>query len=333
MNMERVVANLNQAHHSLMEKDEDVFLIGEDVLDPYGGAFKVSKGLSTAFPERVLSTPISELGLLGAANGLVLGGRKVIAELMFGDFTFLAMDQIVNFAAKSVSMYGDRMLFPLIVRCPVGGQRGYGATHSQTIQKHLIGVPDLALFEMSPLHDNAKMMGQVFRSGKPGVIFENKILYTQRQYDRDEVDDLFRRRYLDDDGKLAILETGEPADVVLISGGGMLPLCLEAARRLLLEADLAVDIVVPYQLYPFPFDSLAEAFRNGPRVAVVEESTAGGTWGTEVANGIYENYWGKVKGRVLSIHSRDSIIPSARHLEERVLVSCDHIVSSLIEIC
>ncbi len=331
--MERVVTNLNQAHHSLMQDDQDVFLIGEDLLDPYGGAFKVSRGLSSAFPDRVISTPISELGLLGAANGLVLAGRKVIAELMFGDFTFLAMDQIVNFAAKSVSMYGESMPFPLIVRCPVGGQRGYGATHSQTIQKHLIGVPDLNLYELSPLHDNTAMMRQIFQTQKPAVVFENKILYTHRQYETEEVDDLFTTRFLDEEKRVAVLETGEPAEVLLITGGGMLPICLEAARRLLLEAELAVDILVPYQLYPFPVDLIGQLLTGKPHIAVVEESTEGGTWGAELAADICKHHWDALPGRVHSIHSQDSIIPSARHLEKQVLVSSEQIVASLIDIC
>ncbi len=329
--MERVVTALNSALRSLMEADPSVYLIGEDILDPYGGAFKVSRGLSTAFPERVVSTPISEGGLLGVANGLVLSGQKVFAELMFGDFTFLAMDQIVNFAAKSVSMYGDRMEFPLIVRCPVGGRRGYGATHSQTIAKHFIGVPNLPLYELSPVHDSALMMPQIFQRGEPAVIFENKILYAHRQYESDQIDDLYSRRCLDDLGEVVMLETGEKPDAVLIAAGGMVPSCLEAGRRLMLEAEIAVDIVVPYQLYPFPVASLASVMGAEPILAIVEEGTAGGTWGSEVAAALYAKYWGQLQSRILNIHSEDSIIPSARHLEDQMLVSSDNIVRAIAD--
>ena len=291
----------------------------------------MSRGLSTRFPERVISTPISEGGLLGVANGLVLSGQKAIAELMFGDFTFLAMDQIVNFAAKSVSMYGEHMPFPLIVRCPVGGRRGYGATHSQTISKHLIGVPNLNLYEMSPVHDNLKMLEQVFATGMPSVIFENKILYAQRQFESGDVDDLYRRRYLDDAGQIAILESGETPDVILIAGGGMVSNCLEAGRRLLLEGECAVDILVPYQLYPFPVESLGAMFASKPLVAIVEEGTSGGTWGEEVAHRIYQEHWSDMSSRILTVHSEDSIIPSSRHLEDDVLVSVNKIVSAVME--
>ena len=168
---ERIVENLNRTLHQLMEADERVFFLGEDVLDPYGGAFKVARGLSTRFPARVLTTPISELGIAGVANGLALAGQRPILEFMFGDFIFLAFDQIVNFAAKSVTMYGERMPFHLLVRCPVGGHRGYGATHSQSVQKHFIGVPNLELFEISPLHDNSKLLPADHGSRTPGNPF------------------------------------------------------------------------------------------------------------------------------------------------------------------
>jgi pyruvate/2-oxoglutarate/acetoin dehydrogenase E1 component len=152
---ERVAENLNRALHGLFAESATPYLLGEDVLDPYGGAFKVTRGLATSFPDRVLTTPLSENGMVGVANGLALCGNRVVVEFMFGDFLLLAMDQIVNFAAKSVSMYGRPVPLPLLVRCPVGGNRGYGATHSQSVQKFLVGVPGLELWEMSPFTDAA----------------------------------------------------------------------------------------------------------------------------------------------------------------------------------
>ncbi len=181
---ERVVENLNRALHEAMLADERVYLIGEDLLDPYGGAFKVARGLATAFPERVISTPISELGIAGVANGLALAGQRPIVEFMFGDFIFLAFDQIVNFAAKTVTMYGERVPHPLLIRCPVGGHRGYGATHSQSVQKHFLGVPNLALFEISPLHDNREMLPRLLKRGEPAILFESKIALRAAATDR-----------------------------------------------------------------------------------------------------------------------------------------------------
>src|SRR3954447_13535215 len=130
----RIVEELNTALHRVMA-DTGAYLLGEDIADPYGGAFRATQGLSTAFPQRVLSTPISENAIFGVAAGLALSGETVIVEVMFGDFLALAFDQILNFITKSVSMYGRHTPMRVVVRCPVGGGRGYGPTHSQSMQK------------------------------------------------------------------------------------------------------------------------------------------------------------------------------------------------------
>ena len=130
----RYVESLNQALHRLMKNDDSVLLLGEDILDPYGGAFKVTKGLSTAFPDRVLTTPISEAAITGFATGLGINGYKPILEIMFGDFITLCTDQIINGASKFKWMYGDKFTVPLVIRTPMGARRGYGPTHSQTLE-------------------------------------------------------------------------------------------------------------------------------------------------------------------------------------------------------
>src|SRR5512138_978221 len=143
--MSTVLERLNYALHHAMETDERVYLLGEDILDPYGGAFKVARGLSTKFPERVLTTPISEAAILGVANGMALRGLRPVAEIMFGDFVTLVADQIINHAAKFRWMYNDQVRVPLVVRAPMGGRRGYGPTHSQTLEKLFLGVPGLQM--------------------------------------------------------------------------------------------------------------------------------------------------------------------------------------------
>src|SRR5579875_919629 len=158
---ERVGENLNRPLATALGRDQRVTLMGQDVLDPYGGAFKISRGLSSRYPGSVLGTPISESGMLGMAAGLALCGERPIVEVMFGDFLALGFDPIVNFATKSVEMYGDRLPMHLVVRCPVGGNRGYGPTHSQSLQKHFVGVPGLSLYEMSPFHDNGPLLRDI----------------------------------------------------------------------------------------------------------------------------------------------------------------------------
>ena len=323
---ERVVEHLNAALHALMRSDERVYFIGEDVLDPYGGAFKVARRLSTDFPGRVISTPISELGLAGVANGLALAGQRPIAEFMFGDFIFLAADQIINFAAKTVTMYGERVAHPVLFRCPVGGHRGYGPTHSQSVQKHFIGVANLDLYELSALHDLHAHLPRIFDRGNPAILFESKTLYAQPMLPGEDVDELFRREWLDADKLTALLSIEEEAQAVIITTGGMFPLCHQAARRLFFEFEIEVQIVVPFQLYPFDPASLMPRLHSSTPVFIVEEGTAGGTWGSEVALTLRRGN-PAFRGPIELIHSADSIIPSARHLESEVLVQPQDIVS------
>ena len=173
-----VLDTLNAALHRAFASDERVLLIGQDVLDPYGGAFKVTRGLSSKYPERVLTTPISEAGMVGVASGLAMRGLRPIVEIMFGDFLTLAADQLVNHAAKFRWMYNDQVRLPLIVRTPMGGRRGYGPTHSQTLEKLFFGVPGLRILSPAALGDPAELLFQLITESEDPVLFiENKLLY------------------------------------------------------------------------------------------------------------------------------------------------------------
>ena len=328
-----MVANLNRAIGALLEKDERVYLLGEDVVDPYGGAFKVSSGLSTRFPDRVLSTPISEGAIAGLAGGLALAGDRPIIEVMFGDFIGLCFDQIYNFAAKSVTMYGRRVPMHMLVRCPVGGNRGYGPTHSQSPHKHFIGIPNLSLWEMSPLHDNEAVLARILDGGEPGIFFEDKVLYGRRMYQNGEISELFEYDFLDAERNYARIFVGGPEqyDCLVIAAGGMVERVVQAATDLLLEQEITCQIVVPSRLYPFDLEPLVPAARAARLVCVVEEGTAGGTWGSEVAGLLHERLWGDLKHPVLRVNSADSVIPSARHLESGILVQADTVCRAISE--
>ncbi|MFD9790929.1 alpha-ketoacid dehydrogenase subunit beta [Streptomyces sp. NPDC059070] len=333
---ERVGENLNRALHQVLEAHDDAFLIGEDVLDPYGGAFNIAKGLSDRFGDRVLTTPISENAILGIANGLALTGNRPIAEMMFGDFITLAFDQIVNFSAKSVTMYGTRHPMHLVVRCPVGGRRGYGPTHSQSPQKHFLGVPDLHLFELSPFHDSGPVLEGMVELGAPCIFFEDKVLYTERTQlpGTGPVAGLFALDMVGDDpfpvARLRVDGVDEP-DVVLIAPGGLAHRAVEAARDLFLTEEIACEIYVPTRLYPFDAELLAGPVARAGRVCVVEDAPPGGSWGAEVAQQLHSRCWGSLKAPVRLVHSADAVIPTALHLEQDVLVSSESLGLALRE--
>jgi pyruvate/2-oxoglutarate/acetoin dehydrogenase E1 component/pyruvate/2-oxoglutarate dehydrogenase complex dihydrolipoamide acyltransferase (E2) component len=328
---ERVARNLNRALHGLFAADDRVWLFGEDIADPYGGAFKVTQGLSTVYPDRIRSTPLSENAIVGVAGGLALCGDTVIVEIMFGDFVGLAFDQILNFVSKSVTMYGVRTPMRVIIRCPVGGGRGYGATHSQSVQKHFLGIPNLALYELSPFHDAAAVLAAAIGRGEPAMLFEDKVLYTQRMSRDGEVDDRFRFELFGLDGNWARVyapsASGPP--LLVIAGGGMAHRALAAARSAL-DRGVAVEVLVPARLYPFGADDIVDRLGGAAGVFVAEESTAGGTWGSEVATQLYARAWDRLPRPIELIHSADRIIPSAPHLERDVLVQADTILTRLL---
>jgi pyruvate/2-oxoglutarate/acetoin dehydrogenase E1 component len=323
---ERVAENLNRALGDLLDRDPTVHLLGEDITDPYGGAFKVTRGLSTRHPGRVLATPISEGALVGVAGGLALTGQKAIAEIMFADFVTLAFDQIVNFASKSVSMFGRPVPMSLTVRCPTGAGRGYGPTHSQSLQKHFLGVPNLSLFELTPFHDAGGVLDTLMDLGEPSILFEDKVLYGRRMHDGEPVHGLFE---VDLVGPQAVARARVPAmgrpDCVVIAPGGLADRALAAARTLLIADEIVCEVLVPVQLYPLDLEPLLPVLAAAGRVVVAEDSTAGGTWGSELAQQVHRRLWGQLAGPVALVHAGDGPIPSAAHLERQVMVQDEDI--------
>ncbi|MEV4693112.1 2-oxo acid dehydrogenase subunit E2 [Micromonospora echinospora] len=330
---ERVSRNLNRALHGLFAADERAWLLGEDVADPYGGAFKVTQGLSTVYPDRVLSTPLSENGITGVAGGLALCGDTVVVEIMFGDFVGLAFDPILNLLTKSVTMYGERTPMRVVIRCPVGGGRGYGATHSQSPQKHFIGIPHLALYELSPLHDAADVLAAALSRGEPAMLFEDKILYTQRRYVDNRVDDRLAFELRGGDGNWARVHdpAATAAPTLVIAPGGVanraITAATEAARR-----GRTVEVLVPARLYPVDVEGLLDLLDGADGVIVAEESTAGGTWGSEVAARLHAEAWPLLRGPVELVSSADRVIPSAPHLERAVLLGADAILDRIMRL-
>ncbi|MFF0316878.1 alpha-ketoacid dehydrogenase subunit beta [Micromonospora sp. NPDC005252] len=331
---ERVVENLNQALHALLADDPALTVLGEDLVDPYGGAFKVTRGLSTRWPERVLSTPLSEGGIVGVAGGLALAGQSAIVEIMFSDFVALAFDQILNFASKSTAMYGRRVPMRLVVRCPTGGNRGYGPTHSQSPLKHFIGIPGLSVHEVSPFHDNRAVLAGMLATGRPGLLFEDKVLYTTRMYADGVVDELFRYDLIGPDADVARVRVDEEeqVDCVLVVPGGLAARAVSVARELLLRDDIVCQVLVPSRLWPLDTDTLLPPIARAGRVVVAEESTAGGTWGAELAQVVHRRLWGSLRAPVRLVHSADSVIPTAAHLERTVLVQDTDIRQAVKEV-
>ncbi|WP_433056629.1 alpha-ketoacid dehydrogenase subunit beta [Dactylosporangium sp. CS-033363] len=311
--MSRVAESLNLALQKLLDEDPRLYLLGEDITDPYGGAFKVTRGLSTRFPDRVLGTPISESAIVGVANGLALAGDKAIVEIMFADFALLAFDQIVNVAAKSTAMFGRPVPMPVVVRCPTGGNRGYGPTHSQSPQKHFLGVPGLDVFELSPFTEPLPLLRGMLASGRPAVLFEDKVLYGRQ---------LGVPRPFTADGDTVVVDGAPSDDFLIVAPGGLAHRALEAMEALLMRYELCGALHVPARLYPWdPGPVLRHPARQ---VLVVEDGPPGASWATEVAFQLH------AAGRqVRVLHAADTVVPTAAHLEREVLVQAGSIVAAL----
>jgi 2-oxoisovalerate dehydrogenase E1 component len=320
---------INAALRDLLETAPEALLIGQDLHEPYGGAFKVTQGLSTQFPGRVISTPISEAGVTGASIGLALAGFRPVMEVMFADFLTLCMDQLYNHAVKFPGMFDD-MSVPLVIRTPCGGRRGYGPTHSQSPENLLGSVPGLTVVYPSHRHPIGRMLvDATLRWPYPVVFLEHKLLYGEKL----DAGGYAELPAADGDVAAPLFPTlrrgaTEP-DVTLVAYGGMLPVVEAAAQRLEVEEELDVEIVAPSLLAPMPRGTLIRHLLGRPRVVVVEESHADYGIAAEVAACLAE---GGFAGELLRIGTPPVPIASARSLERQIIPDADAIVERVADL-
>lgn len=322
---------VRQALADAMQDDERIVLLGEDVRDPYGGAFKITAGLSTRFDDRVRNVPISEAAVVGIGNGLALAGRRPIVEIMFGDFLMLAADQILNHAAKFAWMYNDQVRVPLLVRTPMGGYRGYGPTHSQSLEKHLLGVPGtwvLALHRRyCPYRLYRTLLAEIDR---PTLVIENKQLYTERA--DAAVPEGWELRTGRGSFPTVTLSPHPAPDLTLLTYGGMVGRAESAMLHLKQEEELAGELVVPTCLYPLDVEPLLESVRRTGRLLVVEEAQGFAGFGSEILARLLEN------PRTGSIQAARACaaptpIPASRPAEEATLPGVKDIVHRAVALC
>ncbi|WP_295005682.1 thiamine pyrophosphate-dependent enzyme [uncultured Dechloromonas sp.] len=324
-----VRAALNDALRQLLATDPEVILVGEDLHDPYGGAFKVTAGLSEQFKGRVISTPISEAGITGAGIGLAMAGKKPIVEIMFADFLTLCMDQIYNHAVKFPGMFEDTSV-PLIIRTPCGGRRGYGPTHSQSLENLFVSVPGLTVLYGSHRHDLGHLLVNASqRWDNPTLFLEHKLLYGEKQDAGDYVE-------VEPDGGdigavlFPTLRNGsDDPDVTLLSYGGMLPVTEKAARILSDEEELSVEIVAPALLAPLPRETLLRLLMDRPRILVVEEAHHHFGFSAEILALLAENGYA---GRVARLGAAPVPIASARSLESSQLPDENAVVAAVMDL-
>jgi pyruvate/2-oxoglutarate/acetoin dehydrogenase E1 component len=331
--MSRCVEELNAALTDAFERRDDVYLIGEDLLDPYGGAFKVSRGLSSRWPDRVITTPISEEALFGVAAGMALRGLRPVLEIMFGDFLALGFDQVVNGISKFRAMYDEQVTLPLVVRLPMGGRRGYGPTHSQSLERLLMGVPGIRMVAASEYHDLGALLTAAIEDEEPVFFVENKLMYGRPN----------RRPEGGRIGDLAVRETAGPYPALTLSGndfgggeatvatyGGMLPIVVEAVTDLILEHEVFCEVVVLSGLLPLDLDPVLESLARTGALVTAEEGSLTGGIGAELSARVSERAWDALRAPVRRVAAADGIIPAAPALEEAALPSAGDVRDAVL---
>jgi 2-oxoisovalerate dehydrogenase E1 component len=320
--------SLNSALRAMLQSRGDVIVLGEDLHDPYGGAFKVTAGLSTEFPERVISTPISEAAIVGAGVGLALAGYRPVVEIMFADFVTLAMDQIANHAVKFPGMFPDAQV-PLVIRTPSGGRRGYGPTHSQSPEGLLCGVPGLTVVFPSARHEPGTLLANAaLRWGYPTVFLEHKLLYSEAV---DPAGYRAAEASREDPGAelfpTLVKGSAEP-DVTIVAYGSMVTMADAIAAQLAGE-ELDVEVVAPSLLAPLPKKTLLRLLAGRDRVVTVEECPEASGFGAELGSLLLESGF---RGRFARVASPPAPIPAARSLEKDALVDEQRIQNAILKV-
>ncbi len=255
-----------------MRRDENVFLIGEDI-GTYGGAFGVSAGMLAEFgPERVRETPISELAIVGAAAGAAMVGMKPIAELMFMDFVLLALEPLMNQAAKARYMFGGKATVPMVVRLPGGSGTGAAAQHSQSLESMLMNIPGIKVVAPSTAYDAKGLLLSAIRDPNPVCFVEHKLLYKVKgEVPEDE--------YTIPLGVADIKHPGE--DITVVTSGIMVQKSLAVASKLSQEG-ISVEVLDLRTLRPMDEQAIIKSVKKTGRLLVVHEAVQTGGWAGEV---------------------------------------------------
>jgi len=314
---------IREAIGQAMETDENVFMLGEDI-GIYGGAFGVSGDLYHRFgKDRIIDTPISELGIVGAAVGAALVGMKPIVEIQFSDFTAQAMDQIVNQAAKIHFMLGGELSVPLVLRAPSGSGTGAAAQHSQSLEAWFAHVPGLKVVMPSSPYEAKGLLLAALDDPNPVIFLEHKLLYKTSGHVPEE-------QYRIPLGTSNLVRTGK--DLTVVASGVMVSRCLEAAESLK-DSGVEIEVIDIRSLSPFDMAPINESILKTGKVMLVQEAPKHGGFMAEVAAQISEGpALFSLAEPVRRLCGMDVPIPYAPQLEKSVVPQLDDIIANALEV-
>ena len=312
---------INQALHEEMRRDENVFVMGEDVAE-LGGAFKVTEGLLAAFGEdRVIDTPISEALIVGAGIGAAILGMRPVVEMQFGDFISCGFDQIVNTAATLRYRHGGRAACPLVIRAPSGAGVHGALFHSQNPEAWFARVPGLKVVTPATPYDAKGLLKAAIRDNNPIVYFEHKRLY------RSVKEDIPEGEFITPIGVAEVRQQGR--DLSVITYGGTVHQCLDAARIVDKEDGLSIEVLDLRTLLPLDREAILATARKTGKALIVHEDRVTGGFGGEVAAIIAENAFDSLDGPVRRIAAADAHTAFSPPLEEFILPNTNKIVEAI----
>ncbi len=313
---------INEALHEEMARDEQILLIGEDV-GRAGGVYKITDGLFKAFgEERVLDSPISEAGITGVGVGAALSGQRPVVEIMFGDFTALVMDQIVNQAAKIHYMSGGKWRVPMVLRTTMGAGRRAAAQHSQSLHAWYCHIPGLKVVLPSSPHDAKGLLKSAIRDDSPVIFFEDKMMYQ-------ESGPVPAGDYCIPLGEAAVCREGE--DITLIATSSMVAVALTAAVELAAQG-ISAEVIDPRTLAPLDEATLVESVRKTSRCIVIDEGYRRFGATAELAALLAEQAFYHLDAPVLRIGAMDVPVPFSPSLEDQTIPDVATVVARAQEL-
>ena len=321
-----IAESLREGIAEEMRRDPSVFCLGEDIAVPggWGGAFTVTLGMEEEFPDRMLNTPIAELGFFGAAVGAAIMGMRPIVDVQYGDFLFLAMDQIVNNAAKMRYMSGGTIRVPMVMRAPIGAT-GRGSQHAQSMERYFTGVPGIKVVAVSNAYDAKGVLKSAVRDDNPVLIFEHKLLYgskgARHRAGRGGRDERYPGGRLHRAARSSRgAESGQGCDDPRVAAHGALR---GESRAELAEGGIDAEVIDVRSLSPIDYETIGESVRKTGRVVIVEEGPKTGGTSAEIAAGIMERFGesllapgrsGRIGGRAGAVYAgaRERVSPGQR---------------------
>ena len=295
---------IREAMSEEMRRDDTVIFLGEDI-GVYGGAFGVSRGMLEEFgEERVRDTPISEAAITGAAVGAAMKGLRPICEIMFSDFMTLAMDQLVNQAAKTLFQFGGQASVPMVCRTPAGSGTGAAEQHSQSLEALFYHIPGLKIIMPSTPYDAKGLLKSAIRDNCPVIFIEHKLLYQSKGL-------LPEHEYLIPIGKADIKKEGK--DITVVATSNMVKKVISVADRLKDTVD--IEVIDPRTLSPLDMDTILDSVKKTNKLIIVQEAARNGGVASDISSKVVENAFDYLDCPVKIIAGENTVIPFSYVLE------------------